>query len=883
MSPNQQVAFETQMRDERERAMMERMTPQEREAYNKQQNDLAIARANKVRQEMEYNERLRKEEYQLAADNQQGPPTTLAAGPGEPPIGATAPKTPDSAETRIATAAKGIEKNWPTSPAAKKPAVSPNDRSNYAPAVAAREARLAAERAGATPSEARRAAQSAYAESKTAMARGATAGFGRTGPGGPGTGFTGQPILYAGNGAVNAGSVRGSNIVATPEGPQIQGTSGQTIPFVEDPVTGNALPISNYFSQDEFIQNLDEQTRANALTVLSEGTDRVAQQFQQFDATMQAIDVDPSLSDRQKEMAKANLRKEQDKLLWSALRDPRQIMAGRTRMAQQQETAARQQQAKSQAMEERRLAAEQRRNAQIYERSYKQAEQELSSDPFNAATPEQVHARAMQIFRASGGAMPGTPSPSGSAGAAGAPGGMPTAGARTAPQSGAPDLSQMSIAVDPQSPIDFEMVAPNQMVTFLPDGSAMRAMNFNGRAVAVPANQAELDRLPPGSLYVLEGQVRRGEIKAPLRKEGETGKPSSASMESAQEEQFRIEEESKKVAGERNKGFEDYREQEAIYKEIDGEARRRAAQALGLNPDTDLVLTKNVRGEQEWEPPETLLKPTTKKMGEKGWSELTAWRDVDVLDPRGTWLAALERARKEVAEERFAGSTKPMPSWIVRGKGGAGISVVDKPTPPSGYDAKRDYTKPGAEDITEAERRYYGAKGTTKEAVQMERLLDEARKSTGAVEMDASGRQVVTVNGRRYPAVKVQVGGSSARLPAAMMREGQNPNAVAKEALSLLFSGKPFATVNREGKMIPTKFDPNHPMLKVMREYREKVGGDISAVSGAGQRNPGAAAAFAYVNEVFGYLPTESRKFILDNLLTNKRLGNNLGGYNFTG
>jgi hypothetical protein len=164
-----------------------------------------------------------------------------------------------------------------------------------------------------------------------------------------------------------------------------------------------------------------------------------------------------------------------------------------------------------------------------------------------------------------------------------------------------------------------------------------------------------------------------------------------------------------------------------------------------------------------------------------------------------------------------------------------------------------------------------------------ERLLQEARRATTAIQIDNAGRATVNVNGRRYPSMNVKVGGTSARLPAAVMRQGQTPEAVAKDALALLISGKPFATIDKSGRTIPFKFDQNHPMLKIMREYRDKMGGDISAQSGAGQRNPGAMAAIAYVNEVFGYLPTQSKKFILDNLLTNKRLGNNFGGYAFTG
>jgi hypothetical protein len=414
-----------------------------------------------------------------------------------------------------------------------------------------------------------------------------------------------MPNIVDNNGQPSAGAVGNPNIVTTPNGPMLRGAAGTNVPFVQDPVTGYTLPVSSESSAEDFARNLDPKVRAQTLEVLADGNDPVAQEFQRIDMNMQRVDVDPRLSPRQKQAAKDQLRQQQDGLLWSSMRDPSRLMSGRARTASQNEATARREQSQSQALREREAAATQRRNAQIFERSYKQAESELNTDPFNAATPEQINARAMQLYVASGGGRPQGASqsaPGVSAGVAGAPGSTPTASARTAPQSGAPDST---VAIDPQSPIDFEMVAPGQMVSYMPDGTPMRAMNFNGRAVAVPANQAEVDMLPPGALYVLEGQVRRGELKSPLRKEGDTGKSSAAANESPTEEQFRIGESATKIAGERNKSFSDYREQVAIYNEIDGESRRRAAQALGLTPE-QLVYQTNAQGKKEWTIPETL-------------------------------------------------------------------------------------------------------------------------------------------------------------------------------------------------------------------------------------------------------------------------------------
>jgi hypothetical protein len=178
-----------------------------------------------------------------------------------------------------------------------------------------------------------------------------------------------------------------------------------------------------------------------------------------------------------------------------------------------------------------------------------------------------------------------------------------------------------------------------------------------------------------------------------------------------------------------------------------------------------------------------------------------------------------------------------------------------------------------------AREQYYQSRGTSEAEVVAERMLAEAKKSVGAISIDKSGRQSVTVGGRTYPAVMVTAGGTSARLPSATMRQGKTAQDVGSEALALLTSGKTFA-IDRAGRMVPFKFDPNDPRLQVMRENANKT---VTAEVGAGLKNIGVKAAFDYVNDVFGYLPQASRKFILDNMLTNPQLGKQFGGYTLTG
>jgi hypothetical protein len=100
---------------------------------------------------------------------------------------------------------------------------------------------------------------------------------------------------------------------------------------------------------------------------------------------------------------------------------------------------------------------------------------------------------------------------------------------------------------------------------------------------------------------------------------------------------------------------------------------------------------------------------------------------------------------------------------------------------------------------------------------------------------------------------------------------GRDPVQVANDALSLLTSNKPFA-IDIGGRPVPFKLDRNDPRLKAMIEEPNKR---LSMTGNQIGQNPGVKAAINYVNDVFGYLPQQSRKHILDRMLTNP----NLGGY----
>jgi hypothetical protein len=673
----------------------------------------------------------------------------------------------------------------------------------------------------------------------------------------------GQEFLRQQSGQMQGGqpgATRGNNeIVGTFEGPAMQGTSGASMPVVQDPVTGAALPASDRFSQKEYTENLSPRTRGQLLEVLSAGDDPVGQSLKKMASDSQQIDADKKLSPAQKMQAKQRLKDSQDQMIWSAMRDPTQLVAARKR----EQAGIMRGEAQGRVQQEQQAMLQQKRNTQLYQQAYKLAEEKLSSDPFRAASPEEINASAMQIFLQSGGTMPGQ-RPSGTApgqqagapsGTAVAPGGM----TETAPKSGATD----SISIDPQSPLDFQVTKSGSIVAMTPDGQPMRAMNFNGRAVAVPRNQEEIDLLPPGSLYVLEGDVRRGKMKEPIRKEGEVAGMSAAGKEDPDKQDFEIGASAKKVGSEKAAKFAKARVETDEYNTLLADAKRIAGEKLTAQSGKQAAT-------ETGEPIYGNITPRTTKGSRQ-------------LNGQGVWEEEVQLALVELASAKYGDKEKLPPSWVKRS--GSKITGVDAPVGPEGFDSKSDAANDAnltEQEMDQVRQDYFSSKGTTEREVYMERLIDESKKSIGAIRFDRSGKQSVTVGGRNYPAVTVKAGGSSGRLPTAMMQPGKTEEDVARDALSLMISGKPFA-IDVQGKMVPFKFDAKDPYFKAFALAKTVESGEISALQGAAKKSLGAKAAFNFVNEVFGNLPVKSRKYILDNILTNQQLGKNFGGYSLTG
>ena len=679
-----------------------------------------------------------------------------------------------------------------------------------------------------------------------------------------GTDSSGNPIykrdLRAGG---QPSATRGNNeIVGTFEGPQMQGTSGASMPVVVDPVTGAALPASDRFSQKEYTENLSPRTRGQLLETLSAGDDAVGQSLKKMASDSQQIDADPKMSPAQKMQAKQQLKNSQDQMIWSAMRDPTQLIATRRREQAAIERGDAQEQRQGQAAQERQAMLIQRRNTQLYQQAYKMAESKLSSDPFRSASPEEINSAALQIYLQSGGTMPGQDQSSNTGSSRGAPSGTavaPGGMTNTAPKSGGTD----SISIDPQSPLDFQVTKSGSLVAMTPDGQPMRAMNFNGRAVAVPRDQAEVDLLPPGSLYVLEGEVRRGKMKEPIRKEGEVGGMSATGKEDPDKQEFDIASSVSTAGTKKSEKLAKVRAEYAEYDTLLQDAKRMAGEKLTAQSGKQAAT-------ETGEPIEGNITPRTTKGSRQ-------------LDGRGVWNEEVQLALVELATAKYGDKEKLPPSWVKRS--GSKITGVDAPVGPEGFDPKSDAANDAnlsEQEQAQVRQDYFGSKGTTESEVYMERLLDESKKSVGAVTFDRSGKQSVTVAGRTYPAVSVKVGNTSGRLPTAAMQPGKTEEDVARDALLLMISGKPFA-IDVQGKMVPFKFDAKDPYFKAFALAKTVESGEISALQGAANKSLGAKAAFNFVNQVFGNLPVKSRKYILDNILTNQQLGKNFGGYSLTG
>jgi hypothetical protein len=651
----------------------------------------------------------------------------------------------------------------------------------------------------------------------------------------------GNKVSFDRNGNIrptSGGAFGNANIVTTPNGPMLRGADGTSMPFVQDPVTGYTLPISSESSAEDFARNLDPKVRAQTLEVLADGNDPVAQEFQRIEMNMQRVDVDPRLSPQQKQAAKDQLRKQQDGLLWSAMRDPRQLVSSRGRQQAQQEAEKERENRQSIAIQERLDKQRQQQNARMYQDAYKRAKQELETDPFRPVSEDEIRNRALQLYTqqaAQTGAM--------------SPGSQPGTSTRPTPaQSGAPDSSTQSIAIEPGSPIDF-MQAPNGALVAMvpnPDDPArptiIRGANFNGRAVAVPRSQSELDLLPPGSLYILEGAYSRGEMREPKRKEGEVPGLKGASAETPEAQDFAIREEATKLGEPRTKAMAEYQTQKSEYDNMMQEAKNRAAQQLGV------VLGKGGQ-------------PSFEAVG--GGERTGKNARSSEVDPKGQWADAVQKQMIAVAEERYGAGGKTPPEWIRR-RGDEIIAVDAPPAPKYGENA-------AAEEMAKARADYFSKRGTSEFKVRNERMLNEARSSY-TVSL-RGGKPTVQVGNRSYPGVRIREGNMQAVLPT-VESGNRPPQEVANDALALLTSGKPF-TIDIGGRMVPFKLDRNDPRLKAMIENPNKT---LSLASGQIGNNPGVKAAISYIDDVFGYLPVSARKHVLDRMLNNPRLG----GYTLT-
>lgn len=638
-------------------------------------------------------------------------------------------------------------------------------------------------------------------------------------------------------------------IVGTKDGPMMVGVDGQPMPFVEDPITGNSLPTSVGMSQEQYIRSLDEQTRSNVLDMLSSGSGVEAKRFQDIERQISVVNAAKNWTLRQKEEGRRRLRQEQDELMWSAMRDPSSKISSRAQQKKQEEMDRERENRASLAVQQQMERQRQQQTARIYADAYKRAQAELQTDPFKVVPDDQIRSRAQELFNqqmaASGMAKPQGAQAGGGLVPPQPQSGAPAVGATTAPQSGAPDSLEMGdVAIEPGSPIDFQQMPNGQLIGLIPnpdDPSSpvpVRAYNLNGRAVAVPSSQAELDMLPPGSLYILEGAYQRGEMREPKRKEGKVPGLTGAAADEPDAQEFAIEQEFQKRAEPRMKATAEYEEQQAEWNNLRQEAEARAAKELGIPLGSG--------GQYAWQ-----------SLGRTGTGERSAG-----IDAKGQWEDAVNKQMVAVATERYGEGAKKAPEWIKRSKLGDEIVMVNKPQAPQfPEDAEISERRSARED-------YFRKRGTTEFRVRNERLINEAR--TGYTVTLRGGRPSVRVGAREYPGVRVREGGVQGVLPTIDPR-GREPAQVANDALSLLTSGKPFA-IDIGGRPVPFKLDRNDPRLKAMIEEPNKR---ISLTGNQIGSNSGVLAAKDYVNEVFGYLPQQARMHILDRMLTNP----NLGGY----
>ena len=397
-------------------------------------------------------------------------------------------------------------------------------------------------------------------------------------------------------------SIGREKFINTPNGPMLRGAAGTNMPFVQDPVTGYTLPISSESSAEDFARNLDPKVRSQTLEVLADGNDPVAQEFQRIDMNMQRVDVDPRLSPRQKQAAKDQLKQQQDGLLWSSMRDPSRFMSARARTASQNEAEARREQSHSQTLLDREAALTQRHNTQIWQNSVKRARSEMSADPYNAPTENQINARAMKLYAEAGGGMQ-QPQQGVSMGAVRGPQmpqdasqddlGMEGAPSEPMPQqptqepsaqSGAPDLGGR-LAIGETTPMSFQSGPKGTLIAVDPDsGRVFAGANIHGRAVAIANDAVEEQMLPPGTDYILRGNPTKIMTKGGTEAVGggATGASAREVQINPQQAEYEIGQEVTKNVAARAKSWSAYSADESEYNKITADSTRAAAEKLGL-------------------------------------------------------------------------------------------------------------------------------------------------------------------------------------------------------------------------------------------------------------------------------------------------------------
>jgi len=667
---------------------------------------------------------------------------------------------------------------------------------------------------------------------------------------------------------------RAGEIIGDPRvGSLVVGSAGAQMQFVEDPMNpqAGALPVSAGMTQEEYVANISPQQRQSIRQMLIEQGGAAGKQLQKIDDAREQMRSSENMRNRDNTprayvgQEERRLQQLEDSVIYGQMRDPDALVSARKRSAAEKQTAQEQADRQSIAVQERLERQRQQQTARVYADAYKRAQTELQTDPYRPVQDSQIRARAQELFNqqmaASGMATPAQGQAGGGFAPSQPPSGAPTAGAAPpsrVPQSGAPDSGMMGdIAIEPGSPIDFLQAPNGNLVALIPNEVdpanpiPMRAWNLNGRAIAVPSSPAELDMLPAGSLYILEGAYSRGEMREPKRKEGDVPAMSSVAKESPEEQEFAIQREAEKRAQPRLKAMQEYEEQQAEYTNMLQEAEARAAEELNI--------PLGAGGQYAWQ---SLEQRQQQRSADKKYAEARAGikRSSDELeiDARGQWQDAVNKQMVALATERYPAGGKQPPEWI--SKLGDQIVSVGKPKAPSfGEDA-------AAQEMAQARRDYFAERGTTEFRVRNERLLNEAK--TGYTVSIRGGRPSVRVGAREYPGVRVSEGGTQAVLPMVESR-GVDPKQIAASAVALMTSGKPFA-IDIGGRSVPFKFDRNDPRIKIMMEEPNKhiIIGDKMA-----GKNAGVKAATSYINDVFGYLPVAARQEMLMRMLTNPNLG----------